>query len=251
MSLTAREISAGYGKADIIRDISVSAKPGHLIALIGPNGSGKSTLIKTLAGLLPLSSGDIQLGDQDLGDYTRREAAKKIAYLAQERRALPAMTPADILELGRAPFRGRLGKISAAGHDAIKSAVKAANIAPLMHRRFGELSGGEQARVLMARALSVDAPIILTDEPIAALDPYYQLVMMDILKAEAARGKVVIAALHDLALAYQFADRIWVMDQGQLAVDDVPHRALSEDILARVFKISAEFPAVSTSLIEI
>lgn len=236
--ISVQNLSAGYGAKDIISGVTASAKPGELIALIGPNGSGKSTLIKTLAGLLPSRSGEIMIGQTPLQDLDLLSRARTIAYLAQDRLAQPDMKVAEIIELGRAPYRGRLGKISPDGQDAIERAIQTAQLTPYLTRAFGELSGGEQARVLLGRALAVDAPIVLADEPIAALDPYYQISTMEILKAQAASGKIVIAALHDLSLAYNFADQLWVMDQGQLTTARKPGTAAFAGIIEDVFGVS-------------
>lgn len=241
MSVSIKNLSVGYRGKSVIRDISVEAQPGNLIALLGPNGSGKSTLIKALAGLLPALGGDIFIGDTPLSFLEPRERARQIAYLAQSRTAMPAMLVTEILELGRAPYRGRLGQISAAGQEAIGRAVDAADLGDYLSRPFGELSGGEQARVLLARALVVDAPVILADEPNAALDPYYQIETMKILKTEATRGKTVIAALHDLRLAEKFADQVWLMHEGELFTQGQAHRVLNAENLETVFRIDGLF----------
>ncbi len=231
------DLASGYGRTKIISDISAQARPGELIALIGPNGSGKSTLMKTLAGLLPARTGEIRLGEQSLPDIELRARAKIIAYLSQSREAQPTMLARDVIEIGRAPYRGRLGKISEAGEAAIAQAIATTQTKEFLTRPIGELSGGEQARILLARALAVDAPILLADEPIAALDPFYQISTMNILRREAARGKVVIAALHDLALAFYYADQIWVMDNGRLVMAEKPKYSNFQTIAREVFRV--------------
>ena len=237
MSFSAKNLSAGYGEKEIISDISLEAKPGCLIVLVGPNGSGKSTLIKTLAGLLPIKQGGIWIDDQPLESLDLRLRAKKISYLAQDRQAMPSMSVREILELGRAPYRGRLGRISHMGEVSIMHAIQATELEQFLHRPFSQLSGGEQARVLMGRALAVDAPLLLADEPIAALDPYYQLAMMEILKEETRRGKTVITALHDLSLTEKYADEIWVMDKGKMVFNGPNQRGLPRKLVEQVFKI--------------
>jgi len=237
MSLSLKDVSAGYGPHPVIQDIAVDAQPGELIALIGPNGSGKSTLIKAMAGLLPRRTGDIWIGNTPLSFLDPRERAQRLAYLAQDRTAQPAMTVADILELGRAPFRGRLGTISPEGQAAIDRAAQLTDLGSFLTRPFGELSGGEQARVLLARTLVVDAPVLLADEPNAALDPYYQLSTLGILKREAEAGKTVITALHNLSLARKFADTVWVLHEGKLAAAGPTEKVLTDELLQRVFKV--------------
>lgn len=239
-NLSVKELTAGYRNIPVIKGITLEALPGQLIALVGPNGSGKSTLIKALAGLLPLSGGEIWASDVPLSYLEPRERARMIAYLAQSRTALPSMHVSDILELGRAPYRGRLGQISDKGKAAIQRAVEATDLTAFLKRPFGELSGGEQARVLLARALVVDAPVILADEPNAALDPFYQISTMEILKAETKQGKTVIAALHDLRLATRYADLVWIMDNGTLAYNGSAAGPGYTELLEKIFRISLE-----------
>lgn len=235
--LDIKTLSVGYRSHPVLKDVTVSALAGERIALVGPNGSGKSTLLKTLCGLLSPQSGTILINGQNPDSLPARLRARHTAYLPQIREAMPRMLVADIIALGRAPYRGTLGRISESGQNAIDAAAKQAQISEFLHRRFGELSGGEQARVLLARMLAVDASLLLADEPIAALDPFYQISMMEALSREATRGKTVITALHDLALAQKFSDRIWVMHEGLLVSDGPPEKALSPDILQSVFHI--------------
>ncbi|MBC6403909.1 MAG: ABC transporter ATP-binding protein [Hyphomonadaceae bacterium] len=235
--IRAKGLTAGYGPCDVLTGISVSADAGQFIALVGPNGSGKSTLIKTLGGLLAHRSGQIRVNDKPLRDLGLRNRARTIAYLAQDRDSQPAMTGQEIITLGRAPYRGHLGHIGKTGQAAINRAVDITKSQAFLKRKFGTLSGGERARVLLARALAVDAPVLLADEPIAALDPYYQITMMEILKAEARSGRLVIAALHDLALVSQFTDHVWVMNRGKIIAEGSPDAVLNVQTLHDVFRI--------------
>jgi len=232
-----QNLTAGYGPCDVLQNQSAKTKRGELIALIGPNGCGKSTLLKTLCGIISPSSGQISVGDKTLSEINLKSRAKHIAYLAQSREAIPSMSVEEVVRLGRAPYRGTLGKISSEGETAIASALTRTQSMIFKTRRFDSLSGGEQARVLLARALAVEAPVLLADEPIAALDPFYQLSMMQILKAEAAFGKTIITALHDLTLAAQFADRIWIMHQGKIIADGSAPDVLTAENLKTVFGI--------------
>lgn len=232
-----QNLTAGYGPCDVLNSINGDAKPGELIALIGPNGCGKSTLLKTLCGIIAPTSGVITVQGQNFADLSLKIRARQISYLAQSREAMPSMRVEDVVRLGRAPYRGSLGHISAEGETAIASALSRTKSDVFKSRRFDSLSGGEQARVLLARALTVKAPVLLADEPIAALDPFYQLSMMEILKAEAKSGSTVITALHDLSLAAQFADRIWMMHQGTIVADGPPKEILNAENLKTVFGI--------------
>lgn len=235
--ITFENVSSGYGPCDVLQSVSAEAKAGDLIALIGPNGCGKSTLLKTLCGIIQPSSGTITIDGDSLNNLPLKIRARQIAYLAQSREALPSMSVEEVVRLGRAPYRGGLGKISSDGETAITSALSRTQSDVFKTRRFDGLSGGEQARVLLARALAVGAPTLLADEPIAALDPFYQLSMMKILKEEASSGKTVITALHDLSLAAQFADRIWMMHQGKIIANGKPADVLTAENLKTVFGI--------------
>lgn len=231
-------LTAGYGAKTVLKGLNANAKAGEFIALLGPNGSGKSTLLKSLCGLIPTRCGHITVSGTAISDLTLRRRAQKISYLAQGRGAAAGLKVSDILEIGRAPYRGRLGAISAEGRVAINSAMDRCFVQDFKDRQFETLSGGEQARVLLARALAVEAPVLLADEPIAALDPFYQISTMEILKSEAKSGKVVIAALHDLALASQYADQVWLLSGGDIVAAGRPKAALSAQALKTVFRIS-------------
>ena len=231
-------ICAGYGGKNILKGVGTEANSGQFIALLGPNGSGKSTLIKTVCGLIKPCAGGVSWDGRDISGMASRERARIISYLSQHREAAPGMLVSDIVALGRAPYRGALGQISEEGRHAIETACRRARVTEFFDRTYASLSGGEQARVLLARALAVSAPVLLLDEPIAALDPFYQLTMMEILKEEADAGRVVIAALHDLGLAQQFASRIWVMESGELVADNTPEEIMNSDIYAAVFGVT-------------
>jgi len=240
MSIVIENLSAGYGKTSVLNDINVVAKPGVLIGLVGPNGSGKSCLLKTVAGLITPDAGRVSLSGRSVHTFAPRARAQQIAWLAQNRSAAWALSVRELVSLGRAPYRGRLGKLSGDDESAVDRALASAHCADLQNRHFDRLSGGEQGRVLLARALAVSAPLILADEPTASLDPYYQISIMHSLRDETKSGKTVIVSLHDLSLAAQFCDQIWVMHAGQLVTNDKADTALSDSVLADVFKIKTK-----------
>jgi len=237
MSLVIENLSAGYGKTSVLSEINAVAKSGKLIGLVGPNGSGKSCLLKTIAGLITPNTGMVNLSSQSVHALAPRARAQHIAWLAQDRSAAWALSVRELVSLGRAPYRGRLGKLSDGDNAMVDQALVSAHCADLQNRQFNQLSGGEQARVLLARALAVSATVLLADEPTASLDPYFQISIMQSLQDEARNGNTVIASLHDLSLAKQFCDRIWVMSDGQLVANDKAEVALNNTVLAEVFKI--------------
>ncbi len=226
-----RNITVHYGQTCVLQDVSVAAKAGEFIALVGPNGSGKSSLLKAIAGLLPHD------GSTSLPQNSRARA-QAISYLAQDSTAPNQRKVKDIIALGRTPFLGLLSKLTNADEAAVQRAAQSCEIEPLLERKYGSLSGGEKMRVHLGRAFATEAPILLADEPITALDPYYQISAMKILREAATAGTTVIAALHNLDYAKRFADRIWVMHGGKLVSVDRPEKALKTEILRRVFRIT-------------
>lgn len=237
MKLELKNLSAAYDRTPILRGLNTQVGQGEFIGLIGPNGSGKSCLLKTIAGILKPIAGDVILDGDNVHAMSAKSRARKISYLAQDRTANWPLPVDQLVALGRAPYRGSLGKLSTQDELAIAHALNTAHCIDLKTRRFDQLSGGEQMRVHLARALAVDAPLLIADEPNTALDPYYQITLMETLSSQIKAGKTVIASLHDLSLAKQFCTRIWVVHAGELVQDAAPDQALSTDILAQVFNI--------------
>lgn len=228
-----KNISVRYGNKTVVEDVSATAGSGQLIALVGPNGSGKSSLLKAIAGLVP-HDGTTSLPTD------RRDRAKQISYLAQNSTAPDSRTVEDIIALGRTPFLGALAKLNDDDQEAINKAARTCETAVFFGRKFGTLSGGEKMRVHLSRALATQAPVLLADEPTTALDPYYQISTLNILRKSADAGTTTIIALHDLKLAERFADKIWVMNSGQLVANTVAESALTETILRDVFRMTAD-----------
>ncbi|MEE9347895.1 MAG: ABC transporter ATP-binding protein [Robiginitomaculum sp.] len=239
--LIIKNLSAGYGERSVLRGVNGAARGGEIIGLLGPNGSGKTTLMKTLLGLHKPSSGEVTLGAKSVHAMAAKVRAKSLAYLAQTRAAPWPMTARNIVALGRAPHQnifGGFGRINPADARAIDAAIDACGAGDLAGRDITTLSGGEQARIFLARALAVGADVLLADEPVAALDPFYQLTIMEVLRAKAKAGGLVITALHDLSLASHYCDRVWVLDGGRLVADGPPEQALTDAVLSGVFNIS-------------
>lgn len=227
-----KNITVKYGAKTVVDNVSAEAKTGEFIALIGPNGSGKSSFLKAIAGLIPYS------GSTSLPQHAKARA-RSLSYLAQNSTAPDHRLVEDIIGLGRTPYLGPLAKLRETDNQAIQSAAKACATDQFFGRTFGALSGGEQMRVHLSRALATKAPILLADEPTTALDPYYQISVMNILQKESRTGTTVIAALHDLKLAQKFTDRIWVMNTGKFVTDGPASTVLTDDILKTVFRITS------------
>jgi iron complex transport system ATP-binding protein len=265
MTLTTRDVAVRYGARVAVRPISLALEPGEFVALVGPNGAGKSSLLKAIAGLLP-HDGIAAWNGQALETLEARARARVIAYLPQAPALHWPMLARDLVALGRLPHRAYGAAPNGADHDATSWALEQTETAAFADRTVDMLSIGERSRVLLARALAVRAPVLLVDEPIAMLDPYHQLHVMAVLRAYAngsangaapgptgangsaqapgtTGGALVIAVLHDLALAARFCSRVLLLDDGVVVNDDRPEQALRADALARHYRVE---PFVTT-----
>lgn len=231
-------VSAAYGTRPVLRVVTAGFKSGAVTAIVGPNGAGKTTLFRAALGVLP-AQGEIRILGHDLKSWSREGLARSIAYLPQGTDAHWPITAKRLVALGRLPHRKAFAPPNAADEAAIEDALARCEAGEFADRPIDQLSAGERARVLLARALATAAPILMADEPAAHLDPAHQLSLMRLLKDEARRGTAVLVTLHDLALASRYCDEIVVLEKGTIAAQGVPHEALDDATLARVFAIRA------------
>jgi iron complex transport system ATP-binding protein len=223
----------------VLNDISLALSSGHLVALVGPNGAGKTTLLRALAGLVA-SHGAVHVGGDALSSLTLRERARRFAYLPQGHIMYWPLPARDIVALGRYPHGATdPARLTPDDTEAVRRAMQATDVMEFSERRVTELSGGERSRVALARVLAVEAPVILADEPTASLDPRHQIDVMKSLRTAADQGTLVIVVTHDLGLAARFADSILVLSGGRLVSQGAAAEALSEQVVADVFRISA------------
>jgi iron complex transport system ATP-binding protein len=237
--LAARGLEVSLSGRAVLRDVSLTLSSGQLVALVGPNGAGKTTLLRALSGLVP-SAGSIEVGGDRLSALPLRERARRLGYLPQGHLVHWPLPARDVVALGRYPHGATdPARLSTRDEEAVLRAMQTANVVALAERPVTELSGGERSRVALARVLAVEAPIVLADEPMASLDPRYQIEVMVNLRSAADRGVLVVVVTHDLGLAARFADSVVVLSDGRLVAHGNPAEALSEEILADVFRISA------------
>jgi iron complex transport system ATP-binding protein len=223
----------------VVKSATLSVTSGELVAIIGANGAGKSSLIRAGLGLLARDCGVVSLNGQDPRTMAAGERAQQVAYLPQSRPLAWPLCTQDVVALGRFAFGaapGRLGKKDAA---AVQTAMNACNIAHLAHRGTSTLSGGELARVHVARAFAAEAPILVADEPTVALDPAQALGVMQVIADFCVRGGAALVILHDIGLAARFASRIIILSDGAILADGPPQQTLLPDILRQAFAINA------------
>ncbi len=231
-------VNVAFGKRAILHDIALSVRAGEFAVIVGPNGAGKTTLLRAAAGLVP-ARGDLIIGGEDVRHLSLAERARRVAYLPQGQVFHWPLAVRDVVSLGRLP-RGAGASLSAADRAAVTAAMAATGVTEHADRSVTTLSGGERARVAIARVLATEAPTILADEPTAALDPRYQLIVLDILRKRAEAGGAVLAALHDLGLAARRATRVIVLDGGRIVADGPPRRVLTKERLAATFGVNAQ-----------
>jgi len=231
--LTLSNLTVHRGPCPVVEDVSLSVAPAEFVGLIGPNGAGKTTLMRAALGLIA------HRGRSSLARLSARDRARAAAWLPQMREIAWPVSVEVLVGLGRTPHLGPGRAAGEADRQAVAAALARLDLGAFANRRATELSGGEQARVLIARALAQEAPILLADEPIAGLDPAHQIATMRLFADLARDGKLVVAALHDLGLAARYCTRLLLMDRGRLVADGPPREVLSADNLARVFGLRA------------
>jgi iron complex transport system ATP-binding protein len=233
MRLDARGLTLRYGRRTILGGVDIAVGTGEFVGLIGPNGAGKSTLLRILAGLSLPDSGSVTCDGNPLSAIARQELARRVAYLPQGGEVHWPMQAEAVVALGRLPHRAAAD----ADRTAIARAMQATDCVAFRDRPMDTLSGGERMRVLLARALAVEAPLLLADEPIAALDPLHQLRVMTLLQHRARDGAGILAVLHDLSLAARFCDRLVLIAEGGMVAEGPPEKVLLPVHLKRAYGV--------------
>jgi iron complex transport system ATP-binding protein len=239
--MRAEDVRVDYDDRRVLHDVSLPVRLGEVLALIGPNGAGKSTLLGALTGDVPLSGGRVLVDDRPLPSWKLKDLARRRAVLMQQSTVSFPFTAVDVIRMGRAPWRGT--DLEAEDDDAVADAIDLADLVPLAERRVPTLSGGERARVGLARVLAQRTSILLLDEPTAALDLRHQEAVLSLARDAATEGAAVVIVLHDLNLASAFADRVAIVSDGRLVADGTPDAVLTADRLSSVYECDVEvFP---------
>lgn len=244
---TVNSITAGYGTKTVLQDVSFHIPEGTLLALIGPNGSGKTTFIRAASGVLPLQAGSILAGAKDVHKMGSQERARMIAVVPQARAIPAAFNVEEIVALGRTPYLNWLGKLSERDQQVIDRVMEQTDLTAMRERNVAELSGGEQQRLFLARALAQEAPLLLMDEPTTHLDLQYQVNLMQRVRRlahpsaeELSMGAVprtVIIAIHDINLISRYADQVGLLVGGKLVEFGTPRDVLRSDLLSRAYNL--------------
>jgi iron complex transport system ATP-binding protein len=246
--LTIEDLSATLAGKQVVKSVSLTVGKGSFTGLIGPNGAGKSTFLRACLGLVP-ASGTVRLDGVDLAALKASERARHLAYLPQERETAWAMSVEAVVTLGRLPHHARFSAPSERDRAATEAALVRMDLSAFRHRAVTSLSGGERARVLIARALAQDTPVLLADEPLAGLDPQHQIALMRLFRELAAEGRIVIASMHDLTLAARWCDRLLLLHGGRAHAEGRPEAVLTADTLEDVYTVEAFIGTAAGGLI--
>jgi iron complex transport system ATP-binding protein len=239
VSIVTQGLTVRRGGRVVLDDVSAEFRPGAFVGIIGPNGAGKSTLVQAMLGLIAPAEGRVQIDGIEVARAARKQIAQRVAYLPQGQTVHWPMSVARLVELGRLPHLAPLSRVGDTDRGAVERAMARTDVAHLADRTVTDLSGGERARVLLARALAVEAPALVVDEPLASLDPGHQLAIMEVLAEQVAAGVLVIAVLHDLGLAARFCQRLLLLHDGRIHADGAPAEVLTTKSLDTVYGIRA------------
>jgi iron complex transport system ATP-binding protein len=227
------QVSLTRQEKTVLDGVSLSVASGEMIGLIGPNGAGKTALLRLAIALEQPTGGEVTLDGAKVTALAAADRARRMAYLPQTPETAWPITVSQAVSLGRLPHRDD-------NQDAVRRALDAVGMSAFRDRPLTRLSGGERALVLLARALAVEAGLVLLDEPTANLDPAHQLRVMQVLRHRADQGDAVVVVMHDLGLATRSCDRLAVLHRGRLAADGAPHEILDDPLLREVFSITVE-----------
>lgn len=237
MKVEARDIAAVLGGNPILKGVSLDANSGEFIGVIGPNGSGKSTFLKCIYRVLKPNSGAVMLDGSDLLTMPYKQSARRISVLAQHNYYNFEFSVKDVVLMGRAPHKRAMERDNAEDFRIVREALETVGMAAMENRSFSTLSGGEQQRVILARALAQQTPCLILDEPTNHLDIKFQLQLMDIVSG---LNRTIISAVHDLNVAAMYCTRLYVMKDGKIVAVGTPEEILTPELIRRVYEVEAQ-----------
>nr|WP_281495976.1 ABC transporter ATP-binding protein [Marivita sp. S6314] len=238
--MSLKNLTVRRGECPVVDNATLTIKDGECVGLIGPNGAGKTSLLRGALGLLPHE------GQSNLAQLPAKDRAAEAAWLPQKREIAWPMSVERVVALGRLPYLARGASLAREDEDAVNAALSRMGLTNFRDRIATQLSGGEQARVLIARSLAQDTPLLLADEPIAGLDPAAQIATLDVFQGLAREGRAIFTSLHDLSLAARYCTRLVVISQGRIAADGPTDQVLTKDMLAEVFHLRADIVLTSS-----
>jgi len=234
-------LSVSYGPREVLHAVTLEVNSGEVLALIGPNGAGKSTLVRAVSGVVPVRSGKVRTNGDDLLSLPPMTRARYLAVVPQAVALPPAYTVWETVLMGRTPHLNFLGQVSERDEQIARRALEKVDALELAERRVGELSGGEQQRALLARALAQSTPILLLDEPTSNLDLHFQVSFLETVCALAhGEGLAVLIALHDLNLAARYADRAALLVDGRIRAAGTPRQVLTPELISDAYHLPVQ-----------
>ena len=237
MNLSTENIRLSYGAQEILKGVSIKGNTGEFIGIIGPNGSGKSTLLKCIYRILKPHAGQVFLDGEELSGISIRNSAKKMAVVAQHNYYNFDFSVMEVVLMGRAPHKKTMERDNAKDFQIAQKALETVEMEGFANRSFSTLSGGEQQRVILARALAQQTPCLILDEPTNHLDITHQIQLMKIVK----NLKVtVISAVHDLNIAAMFCDRLYVLQDGEIVGQGTPQEVLTAEFIKKIYRVETE-----------
>jgi len=246
MSLSCSRLSVTYGQRVALDDLSLSLEPGEVRALIGPNGSGKSTALQALAGLIKPTAGHAELEGEPIASMSRREIARRLAFLPQQPSAPDEMTVEQLVRQGRFAHVGLFRGYGPKDEEAIRWALESTGLTNFAERGLRELSGGERQRAWISAALAQEAQILLLDEPTSFLDIGYQIEVLDLVhRLSRERNVTIVMAIHDLNQAMSICDQISLLERGRLVFDGDPKDLAGSGLIERVFRVKGQFVQIA------
>lgn len=237
IKIEAQDIKISYNTTEILKQVSITAGKKEFIGLIGPNGSGKSTLLKCIYRVLKPKGGCIRLDDQEIQNMSYKDSAKRMAVVAQHNYYNFDFSVREVVMMGRSPHKRALERENKQDYEIVEEALATVGMKKFADRSFSTLSGGEQQRVILARALAQKTPCLILDEPTNHLDITHQLQLMKIVKG---LDVTVISAIHDLNIAAMFCDRIYILKNGRIVGEGTPKEVLTPKVIWEVYEVESE-----------